>query len=650
MAQSIQASLRVPLTSPVGRTRSLRTLVSEYILVVLAVLTWILLILAAALDYLTPTPQSVVSALYVGAYLTGGTLALKTAITDLLDGTVNVDLLMVAAAIGAAVINAWGEGGVLLALFASSNALEHFAMDRTRNAVKALMALAPEHATVIRDDHELLLRIEDVLVGDRVLIRPGERVAVDGVVLRGASDIDQATITGESQPVAKTAGDTVFAGTMNGVGMLEVEVTKHATESTLAKIVRVVSNAREQQGRTQRFAEAFEGKYAVGVIVFSALVYGAGWLAFHDSSRDSFYRAMTILVVMSPCALVISTPASTLSALANAARHGILFKGGAYLEVAGRIPVIAFDKTGTLTRGKPALTDAISLDPALSDDDLVQLAASVEHFSEHHISRAIVTEANKRGLAILPAEHFTSRPGHGVSAEIEGRAYRVGNSTLLRALDISAAVDDPRAQEHLASGKTVVFVTDETRVVGLIAIADTVRPEAAGVIERLRRVGVDKIVMITGDNERVAAEIGRQVGIRDIRAEVLPEEKMDVIADLKREGRVAMVGDGVNDAPALAIADLGVAMGGAGTDVALETADMVLITDDLNGVGYAIELSRRTHRTIIQNIAFSLSVIVVLAIAALTIGIPLPLGVVGHEGSTVIVVLNGLRLLAWGRE
>jgi Cd2+/Zn2+-exporting ATPase len=650
MAQTVPAAFPIPAQAPAFVRRSPRRLLSDYLLVTLAALTWILLITAVALDHLTSTPQWLISTLYAGAYLTGGTLALKTAIHDLFDRVVNVDLLMVAAALGAAVINAWGEGGVLLALFASSNALEHFAMDRTRDAVRALMALAPEEATVIRDGHERVLPIDEVQVGDRVLIRPGERVPVDGLVLEGASDIDQSTITGESLPVGKRAGDTVFAGTMNGVGMLQVETTRHPAESTLARIVRVVSNAREQQGRTQRFAEAFEGRYAIGVILFSALVFLTGWLALGHDRGDAFYRAMTILVVLSPCALVISTPASTLSALANAARHGILFKGGAYLEAAGRIPTVAFDKTGTLTLGRPVVTEAISIDPALSDDELVRLAASVERFSEHHISRAITAEAARRELTLLPADAFISRPGLGVAASVGGATYWVGNAALLDELRVPADVDSTRLRELLADGKTVVFVTEGAQVLGAIAIADVVRPEAPAIVERLRRVGVRRVVMITGDNERVAAEVARQVGIDEVRSEVLPEEKMTVIADLKRDGGVAMIGDGVNDAPALAVADLGVAMGGAGTDVALETADMVLMTDDLNGVAYAIELSRRTHRTIIQNIAFSLGVIVVLAIAALTVGIPLPLGVVGHEGSTVIVVLNGLRLLAWGRR
>ncbi|MDQ2682267.1 MAG: cadmium-translocating P-type ATPase [Chloroflexota bacterium] len=650
MAQPLAPPIPQSTPRPVSAPFNLRQFVSAYGLVALAALTWALAISAFVLDRATGTSQDVIVGLYAASYLTGGTLALKAAITDLLDGVVNVDLLMVTAAAGAAVIGAWGEGAVLLALFSSSNALEHFAMDRTRDAVRALMQLAPESAVVLHGDDEIVTPIGDVAVGDLVLVRPGERVPVDGRVESGHSEVDQATITGESTPVAKGAGDTVFAGTINGHGILRVTVAKHASESTLARIVRVVSDAREQQGRTQRFAEAFEGKYAIGVILFSTLVFLIPWLLLDQNRSDAFYRAMTILVVMSPCALVISTPASTLSALANAARHGILFKGGAYLEAAGRIPTIAFDKTGTLTKGEPSLTDILPLDPALSEDRLLQIAASVERFSEHHISHAVGRAVSQRGLELVPAHRFKAIPGQGVTAEVEGQTWRIGNRTLLQSLGIDGEVEDARAQELLTEGKTVVYVVADERIAGLLAIADEIRPEAADVVSRLKRVGVRDVVMITGDNERVAREIAGQVGITDVHADVLPEAKMGIITGLKERGGVAMVGDGVNDAPALAIADLGIAMGGGGTDVALETADMVLMTDDLNGVAYAIELSRRTHRIIIQNLAFSLGVIVVLAIAALTVGIPLPLGVVGHEGSTVIVVLNGLRLLVWGRN
>jgi len=627
-----------------------RALLSEYGLVVLAALTWALLIGAFALDRLTGTPGSVIVGLYIGAYFSGGTQASWAAIHDLFDGHVNVDLLMVTAAIGAAFVNAWGEGAMLLALFSTSNALEHFAMDRTRNAVRALMALAPETATVLHGQRESIVPIDEVQVGDRVLVRPGERVAVDGVVRTGRSDVDQATITGESVPVSRVAGDQVFAGTVNLSGVLEVETTRLATDSTLARIVRAVSDARAQQGRTQRFAEAFEGRYAIGVICFSALVFLGQWLVLAGDRGDSFYRAMTILVVMSPCALVISTPASTLSALANAARHGILFKGGAHLEAAGALTIIAFDKTGTLTTGKQTLTDVVPLDPSLTHDALLGLAASVERFSEHHISKAVVEGAESAGLSLLVATDFAAHPGRGVSATVDSIDYAIGNVSLLRERGIDSTAAVQSAAALLAAGKTVVFVTAEHRVLGLLAVADSVRADAPETIASLKRIGIDHVVMITGDNEHVAASVGAQLGISDIRSEVLPEDKMALISDLKREGSVAMVGDGVNDAPALAIADLGVAMGGAGTDVALETADMVLMRDDLRGLAYAMGLSRQARRTILQNLTFSLAVIVVLATLALTIGIPLPLGVVGHEGSTIIVVLNGLRLLGWGRD
>ena len=562
-------------------------------------------------------------------------------------GHVNVDLLMVTAAIGAAIVDAWAEGAVLLALFASSNALEHFAMERTRDAVKALMALVPESVTVLRNGQEVPTPLAEIRIGDVALVRPGERIAIDGVVLSGKSEVDQATITGESTPIAIVDGDTVFAGTMNLAGALQIEASTLPGDTTLARIVRVVSDAREKQGRAQRFAEAFEGKYAVGVLVFAALLFLSGWIWQGASPEDAFYRAMTVLVVMSPCALVISTPASTLSGLANAARHGILFKGGAHLETAGSIGVFAFDKTGTLTTGVQTVTNVQILAPEMTEDQLLALAASVERLSEHHIAAAIMQRVTERGLATLEVSDFDALPGRGVAGSVNGEPIAIGNQRLLDSLDVT--IDDVGAEGRalLESGKTVVFVMNGHRVLGLIAVADVVRAEAAQTVERLRGIGIKTIAMITGDNEHVATRIAEQVGITEVRANVLPEEKMHVIEDLRKQGLVAMVGDGVNDAPALAIADLGIAMGAKGTDVALETADMVLIRDDLTGIAYAMELSRRTRRTIVQNLVFALSVIAVLTTLALTVGIPLPIGVLGHEGSTVIVVLNGLRLLRW---
>jgi Cd2+/Zn2+-exporting ATPase len=606
-----------------------------------------LIAVALALDHLTATPHWAIVALYAGAYLAGGTFAARTALVDLVHRQVNVDLLMVTAAIGAACVDAWAEGAVLLGLFSTSNALEHHALGRTQRAVRALMELSPEVATVVRPDlpgGEAVLPVEEIRLDDLVLVRPGERVAVDGVVVAGLSACDQSAITGESLPVEKHPGDSVFAGTINTTGAIRVRVTKLAQESTLAKIIGFVEEAREQKSRTQRFTDAFEGRYTIGVIVASALVAVVPWLFFDVEFGTSFYRAMTLLVVASPCALVISTPASTLSGLANAARHGILFKGGGYLEDAGLVRTVAFDKTGTLTEGRPRLTDVVPLN-GWRDEELLRIAASAERLSEHHLSRAIVAAAGERGVPVTEPSEFRAEPGKGILAVVDGREVAIGNAILFADLGVALGETKAVADELRADGKSAVYIGDRAGVYGVLAVADTVRPRAAEVVAELKRLGIARTVMLTGDNARVATAIADQLGIDEVEADLLPEEKLVTIRRLQSDGPVAMVGDGVNDAPALATATLGVAMGAAGTDVALETADVVLMADDLTKLPYAIALSRRTRRTIIQNLTFSLAVIVVLVTAALTIGIPLPLGVVGHEGSTIVVVLNGLRLL-----
>ncbi|HKG25980.1 MAG TPA: heavy metal translocating P-type ATPase [Thermomicrobiales bacterium] len=642
---------REPAPLSVGRARpesDEETWWEHWRLAIAAAACWALLVVAFAVDHLTAAPHAVVLALYVGAYLAGGTFATRTAITDLIHGHVNVDLLMVTAAIGAACVDAWAEGAVLLGLFSTSNALEHHALGRTRRAVRALMELSPEVATLVRPDlpgGEAIVPVEELGLGDVVLVRPGERVAVDGVVIGGETACDQSAITGESLPVEKRIGDNVFAGTINTTGAIQVRVTKLAQESTLAKIIAFVEEAREQKSRTQRFTDAFEGKYAIGVITVSALVAVVPWLFFDVRFEDSFYRAMTLLVVASPCALVISTPASTLSGLANAARHGILFKGGGHLEDAGLVRIVAFDKTGTLTQGRTRLTDAVVLDPAWSEPELLRYAASAERLSEHHLSQAIVAAALERGLALVEPEEFRALPGQGILAVVAGREIAIGNEALFAGLGVAIAGAREIAEELRAAGKSAVYAGDRGGIRGVLAVADTIRPSAAGVVADLKRLGIERSVMLTGDNRRVAEAIAEQVGIAEVEADLLPEEKLGTIRRLMSDGPVVMVGDGINDAPALATATLGVAMGGAGTDVALETADVVLMADDLTKLPYAIALSRRTRRTIVQNLAFSLSVIAVLVTSALTIGIPLPLGVVGHEGSTIIVVLNGLRLL-----
>jgi Cd2+/Zn2+-exporting ATPase len=640
----MSATVSRPAPAPHGPAAWLGWLL-ERRLVIAAVLAWTFTVTAFVLDHFTPTPQAAILPLYVLAYLTGGTDATRQALADLVRGHVNVDLLMVVAALGAATINAWAEGAVLLALFASSNALEHHALDRTRNAVRALMELSPEVANRIAPDGTIaVVPVDELAAGDLVLIRPGERIPADAEVTEGSSAVDQSAITGESIPVEKRVGDALSSGTLNTTGALTARVTRVPSESTLAKIVKMVEEAREQKSRTQRFTDAFEGPYAVGVIAASALLLG-GSLLFGADWGDAFYRSMTLLVVASPCALVISTPAATLSGLANAARNGILIKGGNYLEDLGGIHTVAFDKTGTLTLGEPRLTDLVPA-AGVSPDELLATVAAVEALSEHPLAHAIVTEASARAVTLPAVTDFAAVPGRGVRGRVGENDVLVGTDALMALGEVAVPEAMHDALERLREdGKTAMLAAAGGRVIGVVAVADTIRPEAARMIADLKQLGVTRTVMLTGDNATVAHAVARQIGIDDVRAGLMPDAKLVEIEHLRREGGVVMIGDGVNDAPALAAADLGVAMGTRGTDVALETADIVLMQDDLHRLPYAIDLSRRTRRTIRVNISFALSVIAVLIVSTLLVGIPLPLGVVGHEGSTVIVVLNGLRLL-----
>jgi len=619
----------------------------QYGLATVAVLAWVFLIAAFAIDRLTGVPQTVIVILYIGSYLAGGTLATRTAIGDLLDRVVNIDLLMVLAAAGAAALGAWAEGAVLLALFSTSNALEFYALRRTKSAVRALMDLTPSEATVLHGNGERLVPIEQLVVGDLILVRPGEKIPADAVLTHGTTEVDQAAITGESMPVVKSVGDDVFAGTVNQSGAFHARVTHRSTETTIAKIAKMVEEAQSQKSRAERFTDSFEGPYAIGVIVFATLV-GIVPLLFGAGGESSFYRAMTLLVVASPCALVISTPAATLSAIANAARNGVLVKGGSYLDELGVIDIVAFDKTGTLTLGRASMTDIVVLGNH-TEDEVLAIVASVEHLSEHPIARAIVAEAHARNLSLRAAHDFTSRPGQGVTAALDSGFAAAGNEALFASLGIVVPVQAIGSAEQIRSrGRTAILAGDRQGVFAIIGVADQVRPGAAEAVSALRRKGVKRIVMLTGDNHLVGESIARQVGIDEVHADLTPEQKLALIDQLRSNGRVAMVGDGVNDAPALAKADLGIAMGAGGTDVALETADVVLITGDIGRLPYAVGLSRRMRAITRACIAFSLSVIVVLGVLALTVGIPLPVGVVGHEGSTIVVVLTGLTLLAYG--
>lgn len=589
---------------------------------------------------------SVARWLFVVSYISGGYYGVKEGYEELREGKASIDLLMILAAIGAASIDQWMEGAILLFLFSLSNALQEFALEKSNRAIEALMELRPDTANVRQPDGtERTVSVDDVHVGDVVVVRPGERFPIDGRVLEGTTAADQSAITGESIPVDKQPGDDIFGGTMNTLGAIAVEVTKVAGESTLSRIVELVQRARTGKARTQRILDDFEPKYAAGVILFTILLIVVPWMFGWGDFDSIFYRAMTILVVASPCALVISTPATILSAIAHAARKGVLFKGGVYLEQAASLKFVAMDKTGTLTKGKPEVTEIISVGN-MSRVELLQLAASAENMSEHPLAQAVVRAAVAENIVLTKINSLTSETGKGVVVDIDGTTVRVGSRKLLAESGVEIPeVASNQASELEKSGNTVIFMSRNEHLEGMIALADTIKSEAKEALRQLHELGIEKVMMLTGDSRFVAQSVADRLGIDDVRAELLPGSKEGIIREYAEKGPVAMVGDGVNDAPALASGNLGIAMGGAGSDVALETADVVLMSDDLMKLPWMIKLSRRARRVVWQNIIFAMSVIVVLVASVFIVDLPLPLGVVGHEGSTLLVVANGLRLL-----
>jgi Cd2+/Zn2+-exporting ATPase len=579
---------------------------------------------------------------FLFAYVLGGYRQAIEGVTTLVrDRELDVDLLMVVAAIGAAAIGFWFDGALLIVIFASSGTLEGYASARTKKDIEALMALHPDEAVVVRDGAEVVIAAGSLVVGDVVIVRPGERIAADGHVAEGTSAVNQASITGESLPVDKGLGDEVFAGTINGQGALRVVAARAASDTVLARIVALVKQAEERRPPAQLFIERFERGYAKVVVAGGLLMMAVPPLFLGWTFRAALYRAMIFLVVASPCALAAAMMPALLSALSNGARNGILFKGSAFVETLGRIRAVAIDKTGTLTTGAPRITEIIAFDGA-SEDLLLASAAAVESLSQHPLGRSIVAEAKRRNLAVEEATGHQAVPGRGAHADVGGVRWHIGKPSLFDAVPTEVL----EARERLeAEGKTVVVVGDD-RVRGLVALRDTIRPEAREAIAQLRRLGVEHVIMLTGDALPTARAIGAEAGVDEVRADLLPEDKVRTVEDLvRRYGEVAMVGDGVNDAPALAAATVGIAMGTAGTDVALETADIVLTSDDLTKLAYGVMLGKRTLAVVRQNLVFALGVIVSLVVADLLGVINLPAGVVGHEGSTLLVTLNGLRLL-----
>jgi Cd2+/Zn2+-exporting ATPase len=604
-------------------------------------------------------PPYLSTVLYVIAYITGGTFGLKAGLESLRARTIDVDLVMVLAALGAAYVGQPFEGAMLLFLFSLSNVLQHYALDRTRNAIRSMMELRPSQAMVRRGNRTVAVPIEQILVGDRILVKPGERIALDGAVVEGASTVNQASITGESMPVAKEVGDKVFAGTINQNGYLEIGVTKLAKDSTIAKLIQMVEEAQSEKAETQRFIDQAEQYYAMGVLILTGLAILIPILILQEPFDETIYRAMTIMVAASPCAIVISTPATVLSAIGNGAKRGVLFKGGVYVENMATVKVIAFDKTGTLTIGEPQVTNVIPCKAwAGNEEDLLALAAAVEHKSEHPLAQAVVDSAAERQLAIPEATAFQATTGKGVRAIVNGRTLHIGNRRYFSELVSSGLEEASRFVEGLQNeGKTSVLVAQmdeqdqKAMILGVIAFADVLRADAAEVVQSLKDKGVEHVVMLTGDNETVARYIAEEVGVDDYYADLMPEDKVQVVNEVREKyGPVAMVGDGVNDAPALATADIGIAMGAAGPDVALETADIVLMSDDLHNIPYVIGLSRKTRQTLIVNLGFALFMIVLMLAAIFWRELSLPMAVIGHEGGTVLVSLNGMRMLKYNPD
>ena len=595
-------------------------------------------------------------ALYLICYATGGWEPALAGLAALREKTLDVDLLMIVAALVAASIGQVFDGALLIVIFATSGALEAFVTRRTADSVRALLDFAPEQASLLYDDGtEGVVNTADLVVGDTVLVRPGERVGADGEVLQGASEVDQATITGEPLPVLKEVGDEVFAGTLNGTGALRVRVHRAAADSVVARIVTMVEDASATKAKTQLFIEKVEQRYSVGVVVATLALFCIP-LALGAELRPTLLRAMTFMIVASPCAVVLATMPPLLAAIANAGRHGLLVKSAVVMEKFRDITIVAFDKTGTLTEGTPRVADVVPLPGQVLDADTVlRLAAAAERPSEHPLARAVVTAAHDRGLHLPHADDFTSTPGRGVSATVEGQQVRVGSPALLSDRATTPALDHAhQAVAALeATGATAVVVLLDHTPVGVLSLVDRVRPDAAATVAALATLTGATPILLTGDNLGAATILAREVGITDVRARLLPADKVTHVQALQAAGhKVLLVGDGVNDAPAMATAHLGVAMGRHGSDLALETSDAVIVRDELGILTKIIDLSGRAHRVVKANLVIAATVISLLVIWDLIWILPLPLGVAGHEGSTVIVGLNGLRLLrlsAWRR-
>jgi Cd2+/Zn2+-exporting ATPase len=609
-------------------------------------------------SFTTAFPAWITISLYIAAYFFGGFFTSKEAYESTMAGHFEIDFLMLVAALGAAVLGRWAEGALLLFLFSFGHSLEHYAMNKAQKSITALADLAPKTAIVRRGNQELTLAIEALQPGDLVMVKPHAKIAADGIVVKGESSVNQAPITGESIPVDKWAvkegtisgkeelkpEHQVFAGTINGNGLMEIKLTKLPADFTLARLIKLVNDTEAQKSPTQMFTDKLQRYYVPAVLILVFLLLFAFLIVDEPFSR-SFYRAMAVLVAASPCALAISTPSAVLSGIARAAGSGVLVKGGGPLEKLGNIQAIAFDKTGTLTGGKPQLVQVIGLN-GVSETEVLEIAVSVEKLSDHPLAAAIVRDGLERLKKEVPsAKNLEAITGRGITAEVGGRQITIGNHTLFNALDEETGRQVSALEKE---GRTTMLIGREQQIIGIIALMDVPREEAAVTLQKLKDLGIDRMVMLTGDNQQVAESIARQIGINEAWGGLLPEQKVDAVYRLLDTYKsVAMVGDGVNDAPAMAKSTVGIAMGAASSAVALETADIALMANKLDPLTFAIGLSRQSSRIIKQNLYISMGMVGLL-IPLTILGIAgIGPAVIGHEGSTLIVVFNGLRLLAY---
>jgi Cd2+/Zn2+-exporting ATPase len=585
---------------------------------------------------------------FLAAIVIGGFSLFKVAIKNLFSLDFDMKTLMMVAIIGAAMIGEWSEGAVVVILFAISEALERYSMDQARQSIRSLMDLAPKEALVRRNGKEVSIHVDDIQMGEIMIVKPGQKVAMDGIIVNGSSSLNQAAITGESVPVEKTVGDEVFAGTLNEEGLLEVRVTKLVADTTIAKIIHLVEEAQAERAPSQAFVDQFAKYYTPTIMIIAGLVAIIPPLLFDASWSKWIYQGLSVLVVGCPCALVISTPVSIVTAIGNAARNGVLIKGGVYLEEAGALQAIAFDKTGTLTKGTPVVTD-YKIFANRDERELFSIITALEYRSQHPLATAILKKAEQDAISYkeIVVQDFTSITGKGIKGSVEGTEYCIGSPKLFEEVALFTTQDYRMEIERLQNqGKTVMMIGSNQEILAILAVADEVRDTSKQVIKKLHELGLKKTIMLTGDNEATANEIGKQVGVSDIKAELMPQDKLDYIKELRKEyQKVAMIGDGVNDAPALAAATVGIAMGGAGTDTALETADIALMGDDLTKLPFTIKLSRKTLGIIKQNIIFSIGIKLMALVLVVPGWLTLWIAIFADMGATLLVTLNSLRLL-----